>query len=131
MTTDPISDMLTQIRNALAVRKPEVVLPYSKLKFSLALSLEKNGWLGEVSAEDEVPAKKLKLKLKYDGQGAPVISGLVRVSKPGQRIYAKAKTIPRTPLGSGMAIVSTSRGLMTSDEARQAKLGGELICQIW
>ena len=131
MTTDPISDMLTQIRNALAVRKPEVLLPYSKLKFSLATTLAKNGWLEQVGTEGDDYTKKLKLKLKYDGQGQATISGLMRVSKPGQRIYTKAKTMPRVALGNGVGIVSTSRGLMTSDEARRAKLGGELICQVW
>ena len=129
--TDPISDMLTQIRNALAVKKPELILPYSKLKFNLASALEKTGWIGEVSAEGEGVVKKLRLMLKYDDRGLPAISGLFRVSKPGQRIYTKSKTIPRSALGSGTAIISTSRGLMTSDEARKAKLGGELICQIW
>ena len=129
--TDPISDMLTQIRNSLAVGKPEVVLPFSKLKFNLAGILEKTGWVGEVTTDGEGTVKKLRLKLKYDDRGLPTISGLLRVSKPGQRIYAKSKTIPRSPLGSGIGIISTSHGLMTSDEARRAKLGGELICQIW
>ena len=129
--TDPISDMLTQIRNSLAVRKPEVVLSFSKLKFNLAGILEKTGWVGEVTTDGEGTVKKLRLKLKYDDRGLPMISGLLRVSKPGQRIYSKSKAIPRTPLGSGIGIISTSQGLMTSDEARRAKLGGELICQIW
>lgn len=131
MTTDPISDMLTQIRNAYLVKKPEVVLPYSKLKFNLASTLEKSGWLEQVGSEGEGVAAKLRVKLKYDGQGMPAISGLLRVSKPGQRIYTKAKTMPRSQIGRGIAIVTTSRGIMTSDEARKAKLGGELICEIW
>ncbi len=129
--TDPISDMLTQIRNALAVKKPEVILPFSKLKSNLASAMEKAGWVGEVSADGEGAFKKLRLKLKYDERGLPMISGLLRVSKPGQRIYTRSKTIPRSPLGNGTAIISTSRGLMTSAEAHKAKLGGELICQIW
>ena len=131
MITDPISDMLTQIRNAQAVKKTEVVIPYSKLKHSLAGALEKAGWLGNVSAEGEGAVKKLRVKLKYDGQGIGAISGLVRVSKPGQRIYSKAKTMPRSALGIGTSIVSTSHGLMTTEEARKAKVGVELICQIW
>ena len=104
MITDPISDMLTQIRNAQAVKKTE-----------------------------ELPGriKMLQINLKYDGSGSGVISGLKRVSKPGQRIYSKAKTMPRSALGIGTSIVSTSHGLMTTEEARKAKVGGELICQIW
>ena len=129
--TDPISDMLTQIRNALAVKKPEVVLPYSKFKNSLAETLQKHGWLDRVEPATDGKFKMLKLKLKYDVTGMPVISGLKRVSKPGQRMYAKVTRIPRVMLGNGQAIVSTSRGLMTADQARKEKLGGELICEVW
>ena len=131
MITDPISNMLTQIRNALAIRKRELSLPYSNLKFNLAKALEKYGWIGQASAGGEGPAKLLKLQLKYDDNGEPTITGLSRISKPGQRIYAKAKLMPRSKLGQGVAIVTTSRGLMTSEEARKAKLGGELICEVW
>lgn len=131
MTTDPISDMLTRIRNAAAVKKTQVVLPYSKLKFHLANLLQKNGWIESVSSANEGKMKILQLTLRYDGDGAPVISGINRLSKPGQRIYSKVAKIPRVALGNGSTIVSTSKGLMTSDEARKEKLGGELICQIW
>ena len=130
--TDPISDMLTQIRNALAVKKPEVVLQYSKFKHALGQTLAQNGFLEKVeTAEDASERKLLKLKLKYDGTGAPTITGLKRISKPGQRMYAKVTRIPRSSFGLGATIVSTSRGLMTSDQAKAKKLGGELICEIW
>jgi len=129
--TDPISDMLTRIRNAQAVKKTFVSLPYSKLKFNLGNLLERSGWIESAAVADEGKIKALKLKLKYDGQGQPVISGINRISKPGQRIYAKVTKIPRVMLGSGATILSTSKGLMTSDQARKQKLGGELICEIW
>ena len=131
MMTDPISDMLTQIRNALAVKKPEVVLPYSKFKHALADLLQKNGWLSRVESAADGKFKTLKLILKYDGAGMPTISGVRRISKPGQRMYAAVTRIPRVMLGTGATIVSTSRGLMTADQARAEKLGGELICEIW
>lgn len=131
MTQDPISDMLTQIRNALAVKKPEVVLPYSKFKHSLSNLLAQNGWLEKAEVLEEEGVKTLKLHLKYDETGMPVISCLVRMSKPGQRIYAKNAKIPKVRMGHGLTIVSTSKGLMTDREAQAEKVGGEVICQIW
>lgn len=131
MNTDPISDMLTRIRNAAAVKKIEVSLPYSKLKFNLANLLQQNGWIETVSATNEGKMKILQLGLRYDNEGMSVISGINRLSKPGQRIYSKVTKIPRVALGNGVTIVSTSKGLMTSDRARKEKLGGELMCQIW
>ena len=128
---DPISDMLTRIRNALAVKKTEVVMPYSKLKFNLAQLLQNSGWIESVSAGEEGKFKVLRIGLRYGSDGMPAISGITRLSKPGQRIYSKVTRIPRVMLGTGATIVSTSKGLMTSDQARKAKLGGELICQIW
>ena len=129
--TDPISDMLTQIRNALAVKKPEVVLPYSKFKNALAQTLEKNGFIARAETAEDGKLKMLRLKLKYDQGGMPTITGLKRISKPGQRMYSKVTRIPRGSFGTGATIVSTSRGLMTSDQAKKEKLGGELICEIW
>lgn len=123
--------MLTRIRNALSVKKTEVVLPHSKLKYNLAAVMQKNGWVQDMAVIDEGKMKMLRLTLRYDADGSPAISGIVRISKPGQRIYSKVTRIPRVMLGSGATIVSTSRGLMTSDQARREKLGGELICQMW
>lgn len=130
--------MLTQIRNAVSAKKGEVVLPYSKFKENLGNLLLKQGWISEILALDSLevrgkkkPFKALKMKLKYGPEGEPAISGLKRVSKSGQRIYAKVVDIPRFRLGIGVTIISTPKGLMTSEEAKKAKLGGEVICQIW
>jgi small subunit ribosomal protein S8 len=128
---DTISDMLTRIRNAHAVKKTEVVLPYSKFKFNLAKVLASEGWIRSVNTKEDSKFKQLVLELKYTGNGLPVISGITRVSKPGQRIYSKTSEIPRSLGGVGTTIVSTSKGLMTDKNARQNKVGGEVICQIW
>ena len=128
---DTISDMLTRIRNASLVKKTEVVLPYSKFKHNLAKVLASEGWIRSVSARDDGKFKNLVLELKYTNTGSPMISGITRVSKPGQRIYSKNTEIPRALGGVGTTIVSTSKGLMTDKLARQNKVGGEVICQIW
>ena len=128
---DTISDMLTRIRNASAVEKTEVVMPYSKFKHNLAKVLAAEGWIKSVNMKDEGKFKALVLGLKYTQEGLPMISGITRISKPGQRIYSKTSEIPRALGGVGTTIVSTSRGLMTDKLARQNKVGGEVICQIW
>lgn len=130
MYTDPISDMLTRIRNANLARKAEVVLPYSKFKHNLANLLAKEGFIGTVG---EIPGKikMLSLSLKYIDGNELVINGIKRISKPGQRIYLPVDKLPRTNSGFGLTVVSTSKGLMTDREARKAKLGGEIVCQIW
>jgi len=130
MYTDPISDMLTRIRNGNTAKKAEVVLPYSKFKFSLAKVFEKEGFISEVK-EVAGKQKMLQLNLKYDNSGDSIISGIKRVSKPGQRIYLPADKLPRTNSGYGITVVSTSKGLMTDKEARKAKMGGEVLCQVW
>lgn len=138
MITDPVADMLTQIRNALAAKKPEVVLPHSRLKHDLAKIFANHGWLEKIETVDFLGRegkhgnfKSLKLTLKYGATGLPAISGLKRVSRPGQRIFAKVSEISRFRLGLGATVLSTSKGLMTDKEAKKAKLGGEVICQIW
>lgn len=114
------------------MRHEEVVLPYSKFKHSLAALLEKQGRISRVEVAEDNHAKSLKLVLKYDDTGEPLIEGLQRVSRPGQRIYAKVLKIPKVKLGShGITVVSTSKGLMTHEQARAEKIGGEVICQIW
>ncbi len=130
MFTDPISDMLTRIRNAAAVRKAEVSIPYSKLKHNLASILEREGYVNGVAVREN-GIKQLEVKLKYDERGEAVVNGLKRVSKPGQRIYVPMDQIPRANGGMGITILSTSKGLMTDKEARKQKYGGEVICQIW
>jgi small subunit ribosomal protein S8 len=127
--TDPISDMLTRIRNAHRALLPTVQLPHSKMKENIANILKKEGYIAEVTAEGK-PVRTLKLKLKYVGKKG-VIEGLRRVSSPGLRRYVGATDIPRVRGGLGTAILSTSQGIMTGVQARKNKLGGELVCYIW
>jgi len=131
MHTDPISDMITRIRNAIAVGKTSVVMPYSKFKHNLARLLVAQGFLSEVFVREQAGKKSLGVGLKYTTGRKPLISGARRVSRPGQRIYANYKTIPRSKSGLGITVVSTSRGLMTDRQAAREKVGGEVIVQIW
>jgi small subunit ribosomal protein S8 len=128
--TDPITDMLNQIRNAKAVEKPEVSIPLSKAKYEVAKILAQEGFIGEVKKTVKGKIKSMKIILKYDN-GVSKISDLRRVSKPGQRIYAKVSEIKRVKGGYGIAVISTSKGLMTNKEAHKLKLGGEIICEVW
>ena len=127
--TDPISDMLTRIRNANSALLPAIEMPHSKVKESIAQILKKEGYVSDVNVEDKAK-KTLKLKLKYQGRKA-VIEGLRRVSTPGLRRYTGATEIPRVRGGLGIAIVSTSEGVMTGVQARNKNLGGELLCYVW
>lgn len=129
--TDTISDMLTRIRNAQSAKKPDVSMPFSKFKQNLAKVLQQEGWIRSVEAKEEGTLKQLVVTLKYDDAGLPMINGIKRVSKPGQRIYANRAEIPKVMGGMGTTIVSTSRGLMTDKIARKEKVGGEIVCQIW
>ena len=131
MMTDPISDMLTRIRNAVAVNKTAVVMPYSKFKHNFARLLVAEGWLSEVFVREQTGKKMLGVGIKYGNNKNPIISGLKRVSKPGQRIYARFDGIPRARSGLGITVVSTSKGLMTDRQAYRDKIGGEVIAQIW
>jgi small subunit ribosomal protein S8 len=126
---DPISDMLTRIRNAQRALLPSIELPHSKMKESIAHILKQEGYVMEVAVEGKLP-KKLKLKLKYQGKKS-VIEGLRRVSRPGLRHYVGATEIPRVRGGLGVAVVSTPEGVMTGNTARKKNLGGELLCYIW
>src|SRR5204863_4406619 len=125
---DPISDMLTRIRNANRALLPNVELPHSKMKESIAVILKKEGYIADFAVEGKLP-KALKLKLKYQGKKS-VIEGLKRISTPGLRRYVGATEIPRVRGGLGVAVVSTSEGLMTGNQARKKNIGGELICYI-
>jgi small subunit ribosomal protein S8 len=129
--SDQIADMLTIIRNALAVKKPFAVVPFSKLKMELAKLLLKNGFIEKVDTEGRKVKKEIKIYLKYNEDRVPAISGLKRISKPGQRIYKKYKELRPVKFGYGIAVISTSKGLLTDKEARKQKLGGELICEVW
>jgi small subunit ribosomal protein S8 len=127
--SDPISDMLTRIRNAGAAQLPVVKLPHSRIKESVANLLKSQGYVADVSVDGEVK-KTIKINLKYNGKKS-VIEGLKRVSKPGLRRYVGSTEIPRVRGGLGVAIVSTSEGLLTDQQARKKNLGGELLCYIW
>ena len=127
--TDPISDMLTRIRNASLALVPDVEVSHSRMKESIAGILKKEGYIADCSVEGKT-AKKIKLKLKFQGRKG-IIVGLKRVSKPGLRRYVGAAEIPRVLGGMGTAIVSTSRGVMTGVQARKQSLGGELLCYVW
>ncbi|HYA67506.1 MAG TPA: 30S ribosomal protein S8 [Acidimicrobiales bacterium] len=130
--TDPIADMLTRIRNANTAMHDTVRMPTSKLKESLATVLEKEGYIAgyDVAPADKGPGKVLEITLKYSDRKR-TIAGLKRVSKPGLRIYAQADRMPRVLGGMGVAVVSTSQGLMTDAEARRRRVGGEVLCYVW
>jgi len=130
MMTDPIADMLTRIRNGLAVKKNEVVLPYSKIKHEIAKILKKEGYLLEVEKVDG-KFDSLKLVLAYQETKEPAITHIKKISKPGQRIYVSREDIPYVLNNLGIAILSTSRGLMTNKQARRARIGGEILCEVW
>ena len=127
---DPISEMLTSIRNAQAVSKETISIPFSNLKFEIAKILKREGFVENVEKKGRKMKKNIEITLKYD-QKKPAISGLKRISKPGQRIYLSWKKIKPVKSGYGIAIISTSKGLMTNKEARKQKLGGEVIAEIW
>ncbi len=130
MNTDPISDMLTRIRNASVVKKHQVALPSSKMKFAIAKILQKEGYVGGVEETVNGVMKTLTIELKYEN-GLSVIHKITRISKPGGRVYAKNDGLPKVLSDLGIAIVSTPNGLMTNKEARKRKLGGEVICEIF
>jgi small subunit ribosomal protein S8 len=127
--SDPISDMLTRLRNASGALLTDVEVNHSKLKESIASILKREGYLSDYTVEGAT-LKRLKMKLKYSGRKS-VIAGLRRVSKPGLRRYVGATEIPRVLNGMGIAIVSTPRGVMTGAEARKENVGGELVCFVW
>jgi small subunit ribosomal protein S8 len=133
MNTDPIADMLTRIRNANMVSLTEVDMPSSKLKVELAKLLKSEGYVEDYAVvEKEGSAfKTLKITLKYDEKSKPVISNLKRVSRPGLRNYCKAKDIPQVLGGMGIAIISTSKGLLTDRKAKKENVGGEILCYVW
>jgi small subunit ribosomal protein S8 len=128
---DPISDMLTRIRNAAKVRKEAVDIPASKLKEQVAAKLLDEGFIENTETIVKGSKKIIRIKLKYDKKKNNLISHLRRISKPGRRVYVSSAKIPRVLRGFGMAIISTSKGIMTDAEARQKKVGGEVLCYIW
>lgn len=129
-STDPVADMLTRIRNAIAVNKTEVRLPHSKLKETVARQLAASGYLAKVDVEEAKPRSVLVITVCKEGEN-PTITEIKRVSKPGRRVYAAVTEIPRIKSGRGVVLVSTSKGVMTGTQARKQRLGGELICQVY
>ena len=131
MVTDPVSDLLTRIRNASMVSKPNVSIPHSNFKFELAKLLKSEGYVSDVKISGDGVKKSIDIDMKYSDEGTSVISGMNRLSKPGQRVYSSFDKLPRNNGGLGTVVVSTSRGLLSDSEARKRKLGGELICEVW
>lgn len=134
--TDPIADMLTRIRNSATVGQPNVAMPNSKVKVEIAKILKEEGFLeGFEVADGEIPGQQvLRIKIKYVGERrdrSPVMTGIVRVSRPGRRIYTKKQDIPWVLAGMGVAIISTPKGIMTGQRARQLGVGGEILCKVW
>lgn len=137
ITNDPISDMLTRIRNASAVGKPEVLVPYSKMKHGIANLLNTQEYVGKVTRVEKgeegntAPYAQLRIGLRYDGNNKSVIRNLKRVSKPGLRVYKSSTDLPVVLNHLGIAIVSTSQGLMTNKDAKKKGVGGEIICEVY
>ncbi|MCL4205108.1 MAG: 30S ribosomal protein S8 [Pirellulaceae bacterium] len=131
MMTDPIADMLTRIRNAVRVERPYVDMPISKVKRGLADVLKREGYIWDWQEVEALPAAQLRIELKYGPNGERVIQKIRRVSKPGRRIYSKARDLKPILDGLGISIISTSRGVVSDREARQRNLGGEVLCEIW
>jgi len=129
--TDPIADFLARVRNGIRARKQEVELPRSTLKQRIAEILRDEGYLNAVVTQDSNVQGTIKVALRYDGRNSCAISGLRRVSRPGQRKYVPAKLVPRVRNGLGIAILSTSQGVMTDREARKRGVGGEVLCEVW
>ncbi len=131
--TDPVADMLTRIRNANTAMHDDVSMPASRLKESLAVVLQQEGYINSFQVQDtnSGPGRTLKIDMKYSPARERVISGLKRISKPGLRVYTRADEIPRVLGGLGVAVVSTNRGLMSDREARKRRMGGEILCYVW
>jgi small subunit ribosomal protein S8 len=131
MMTDPIADMLTRIRNAVRVERPHVQMPLSKVKKGLAEVLKREGYIWDWEEVQAEPASQLRIYLKYGPNGEKVIRHIKRVSKPGRRVYSGSADLRPILNGLGISIISTSRGVVSDREARQRKLGGEVLCELW
>jgi small subunit ribosomal protein S8 len=129
--SDPISDMLTRIRNGVLLRRTFVLVPSSKIKVGIAKILLDEGFIQGYEVTDERPQPNIRVWLKYDEKRRPILTNMKRVSKPGRRVYKSRQDLPRVLSGMGIAIVSTSKGLMTDREARRQGVGGEVLCYIW
>ena len=134
MTSDPIADMLTRIRNGLLARHASVQIPFSKIKVEIARILKEEGFIEDYTVTESKPGDLLEVTLKYYGSRRdrrPVITNIERVSKPGRRVYRGRKDLPRVMSGIGIAIVTTPKGVMTAAQARRERTGGEVLCYVW
>jgi len=129
--TDPIADFLTRLRNGIMARHKTVSCPSSRLKTRIAHILKDEGYVSDVGEETQEGRKVLTVTLRYDDHQAPVIEGIQRISRPGLRMYVNADKLPKVRGGLGMAIISTSKGVMTDSQARKDRVGGEVLCQVW
>jgi small subunit ribosomal protein S8 len=132
--SDPIADMLTRVRNALMVGKTSVVVPTSKIKLDIARILKEEGYIEDFTLGEETPVALINITLKYHGarrERVPVITHIERVSKPGRRVYRACRDLPRVLSGTGIAIVTTPKGVMTAQQARRERVGGEILCYVW
>ena len=131
MLTDPIGDMLTRIRNASRARHREVSCASSRLRLGVARVLQQEGFVAETRVEGEDRRPELRIRLRYDEDGRPMIDGIRRVSKPGRRVYVGVSEIPKVRNGLGVAVLSTPKGVLSDRAAREASVGGELLCEVW
>jgi small subunit ribosomal protein S8 len=129
--TDPVSDLLTRIRNATSVRHDRMDVPASKMKLEIAKILKQEGYIRTFKMIEEGPQGTIRIYLKYADDGEPVIHGLRRVSKPGRRVYRGVQELPKVRNGLGVAVISTNRGVVTDEQARGLQVGGEVLCEIW
>jgi len=129
--TDPVSDLLTRIRNATMVRHDRTDVPASKTKLEIAKILKQEGFIRTFKLLEEGPQGMIRIYLKYADDGEPAIHGLVRVSRPGRRVYRGVEALPKVRNGLGVAVVSTNRGILTDEQARGLRVGGEVLCEIW
>ena len=130
MMTDPIADMLTRIRNAVRVERPHVDVPLSRVKLGVAEVLKREGYIWDYQEIEAEPVKQLRIELKYGPNGERVIQTIRRVSKPGRRVYSKSNDLRPVLNGLGISIISTSKGMVSDREARQQKIGGEVLCEV-
>ena len=129
--SDPIADMLTRIRNAIMARHDSVLIPASRMKLGIARIIKEEGFINDYEVLRGKPHRAIKISLKYDDKNQPALSGLERISKPGLRMHVQRKEIPRVYGGLGIAILSTSEGVMTGQQAWHQRIGGELLCYVW
>lgn len=129
--TDPIADLLTRIRNAILAKHDRLDVPASKVKMEVCRLLKQEGYIENFRLVEAKPQSAIRIYLRYNREGVPAIEHMARVSKPGRRVYTKADTVPVVRNGLGVGIISTSQGLLTDAEARQRRVGGEVLCEIW